>query len=58
MEKINSFFNSQFIQNLEDGELPEVKVSLTPEGLINVALTVFFVGVSIILANQIIKKLT
>lgn len=54
---MNDFFNSPFIQNLSNGKLPEVEVTMSRDTTITLAATVFFVGVSLMLAGKIINKL-
>lgn len=54
---MNDFFTSPFIQDLANGKLPEVEVTMSKETTMTLAATVFFVGVSLMLAEKILKKL-
>jgi len=54
---MNDFFNSKFINDLKEGELPEVKIVLPPETLFNISISAFLVAVSIMLTAAIVKKL-
>jgi hypothetical protein len=54
---MNDFFNSKFITDLKNGELPEVKIVFPPETLFNISLSAFLVTVSILMVAGIFKKL-
>jgi hypothetical protein len=43
-----SFWNSPLLKNLESGELPEVKVLLSPQTLMQLAIAIMLAGVLII----------
>lgn len=53
-----SFFESQFVKNLEKGQLPEVPVEIETKSIINLSLALLLVGLIIILANSIVKNLS
>ncbi|MEL6558351.1 MAG: hypothetical protein AAFQ94_09215 [Bacteroidota bacterium] len=52
-----SLFNSKLAKKLADGELPEVKVTITDETLINLGAMIILSGVCLFLAYQVIQKL-
>jgi len=54
---MNDFLQSKLIKDLENGQLPEVKLSITPETVFNLAAAAFFVAVSVLIVSQIFKKL-
>jgi hypothetical protein len=45
------------MRNLESGELPEVRISITPATILNLGIMMFFVAVSVVLTTQVIKKI-
>ena len=50
-----SFLNSKLFQNLQDGELPEVKVTITDETLFNLGAMIVLSGVCLFLAHKLVK---
>lgn len=55
---MGDFFDSKFIKDLKNGQLPPVVVQFSPESLIQVAATMFFTGVALIVAWNIFKRLS
>lgn len=55
---MNELLNSQFVKNLNEGKLPEIKVTvkLEPETLFQVFAVLFFAGAMLILLSKIVKN--
>lgn len=52
-----SFLDSPLIKNLSDGELPEVKVNIETQSIINMCVGVVITGVILILVWKIVKNI-
>ncbi len=53
---MNDFFSSKFIQELKAGRLPTVEVTVSPEGLVQLSVAMFFTAVAIILVAKIMRN--
>ncbi|MEQ8628108.1 hypothetical protein [Ekhidna sp.] len=54
---MGSFFQSKFIKDLEQGELPEVTIEIKPQSIFNLAVSAFFVSIAVVLSVAIIKHI-
>ena len=54
---MKGLLDSALIQNLKDGKLPEVSVSVPQQTLVNIGILAFIVAAAILLLQGIIKKL-
>lgn len=52
---MNEFFNSKFVTDLKNGQLPPVEVRFSVESLAQVAITLFVTAVAIMIVGRIIK---
>ena len=52
-----SLIKSKLLKDLAEGELPEVKVTITDETLINLGALIILSGICLFLAHQVIEKL-
>lgn len=53
---MTNFFNSKFVKDLGNGELPEVPISLERGTIVNIAIVVLIVGVLLILFSKVLDK--
>lgn len=54
---MNEFFNSKFVKDLGNGQLPPVEVKFSTESLVQVGATLIFSAVIIILVAKIFKSI-
>ena len=54
-----SFWNSGLLKKLQDGELPEVKtsVSVAQKDIVNIAVALIIVAIVIILSTKLVSRL-
>jgi hypothetical protein len=53
---MGDFFNSKFIQDLQNGKLPPVEVELSSEGIVQLAIAIVIAAIIIILVQRIIAS--
>jgi hypothetical protein len=54
---MNDFFNSKFVQDLQNGKLPTVEVEISTESLIQMSVCIGITAIAVIIAAQIFKKI-
>ncbi|MDR0941661.1 MAG: hypothetical protein LBM68_05495 [Bacteroidales bacterium] len=52
---MNDFFNSQFVTDLKNGELPEVKVGIETTSILMLAGALLLVGAILVVGKSMIK---
>jgi hypothetical protein len=53
---MNDFFESKFMQDLEDGKLPTIEIALSVVTIRNIAIAFLIVAVLVIMINYTFKK--
>ncbi len=53
---MNEFFESPFVQDLKNGNLPTVEVSVETKSIVTLALAILIVGVVLILGSKMLAK--
>lgn len=53
---MNDFFQSKFIADLKDGNLPPVKVEVETTSIVLLAGSILLVGVILIVGNAMLRK--
>jgi|GEM_PF-1540255 len=57
MDKVFEFFDSKLIADLKEGKAPEVPVSISGKGLLDLSVALFATALAIMIAAHLFKKL-